>query len=89
MQCLASSLVIPPTPGLEVCRFGHRERCREARKKVAVVLTFGHALRAHEALGCPDSLPGFLEVIHRLLEDGVFVGHDKSIRKVAGDAPIR
>jgi hypothetical protein len=29
---------------------------------------------------CPDALAGFLEVVHRLFEDGVFVGHDKSIR---------
>src|SRR5918993_4039746 len=61
-------------------RFGHGERRRKARKKVAVVLAFGHALRAHEALGRPDALPGFLEVVHRLFEDGVFVSHDKSIR---------
>jgi hypothetical protein len=45
-----------------------------------VVLAIGHTLRAHEALGRPDALPGFLEVIHRLFEDGVFVGHDQSIR---------
>jgi hypothetical protein len=45
-----------------------------------VVLAIGHALRAHEALGCPDALPGFLEVVHRLFEEGVFVGHDKRIR---------
>jgi hypothetical protein len=45
-----------------------------------VVLAIGHPLRAHEALSRPDALPGFLEVIHRLLEDGVFVGHDRSIR---------
>jgi hypothetical protein len=25
-------------------------------------------------------LPGFLEVLHRLFEDGVFIGHDRSIR---------
>jgi hypothetical protein len=30
-------------------------------------------------LGCPDALPGFLEVVHRLFEDGVFVGHGLSI----------
>ena len=47
--------------------------------KVTVVLAIGHALRAHEALGCPDTLPGFLEVVHRLFEDGLFVGHDWSI----------
>ena len=46
-----------------------------AREKVTVVLAIGHALRAHEALGRPDALPGFLEVVHRLFEDGVFVGH--------------
>ena len=39
-----------------------------------MVLAFGHALRAHEALGRPHALPGFLEVVHRLFEDGVFVG---------------
>jgi hypothetical protein len=45
-----------------------------------VVLAIGHALRAHEALGRPYALSGFLEVIHRLIKDGVFVGHDQSIR---------
>jgi hypothetical protein len=45
-----------------------------------VVLTIGHALRAHEALSRPDALPGFLEVVHRLVKDGVFVGHERSIR---------
>jgi hypothetical protein len=45
-----------------------------------VVLAFGHALRAHEALSRPDALPSFLEVIHRLFENGVFVSHDPSIR---------
>ena len=45
-----------------------------------MVLTFRHALSAHEALGRPDALSGFLEVVHRLFEDGVFVGHDRSIR---------
>jgi hypothetical protein len=45
-----------------------------------VVLTIGYALRAHEALSRSDALPGFLEVIHCLFEDGVFVGHDRSIR---------
>jgi hypothetical protein len=45
-----------------------------------VVLAIGHTLGAHEALGRPDTLPGFLEVVHRLFEDGVFVGHDRSIR---------
>ena len=48
--------------------------------KVAVVLAFGHTLRAHEALGRPYTLSGFLEVVHRLFKDGVFVGHDQSIR---------
>jgi hypothetical protein len=45
-----------------------------------VVLAISHTLRAHQALGCPDTLPGFLEVVHRLFEDGVFVGHTPSIR---------
>ena len=45
-----------------------------------MVLAISHALRAHEALSRPDALPGFLEVVHRLFEDGVFVGHDQSIR---------
>jgi hypothetical protein len=45
-----------------------------------MVLAFGHTLRAHEALSRPDALPSFLEVVHRLFEDGVFVGHDRSIR---------
>ena len=67
-------------PGLEVCGFCHGERRREAREEVAVVLAIGHALRAHEALGRPDALPGFPEVIHRLVKYGVFVGHDQSIR---------
>jgi hypothetical protein len=44
-----------------------------------VVLGIGHALRAHEALSCPDALPGFLEVVHRLFEDGVFVSHDREV----------
>jgi hypothetical protein len=73
-------LKIPPTPGLEVCRFGHGERRRKARKKVTVVLAIGHALRAHEALSRPNALSGFLEVIHRLFESGIVVGHDRSIR---------
>jgi hypothetical protein len=38
-----------------------------------VVLATSHTLRAHEALGCPDALPD-------LIEDGLFVGHDKSIQ---------
>ena len=45
-----------------------------------MVLAIGHVLRAYEALGRPDALSGFLEVIHRLFEDGVFVGHGQSIR---------
>ena len=45
-----------------------------------MVLAIGHALRAHEALGRPDALPGFLEVVHRFFEYGVFAGHDLSIR---------
>jgi hypothetical protein len=44
-----------------------------------VVLAIGHALRVHEALSLSDALSGFLEVVHRLFEYGVFVGHDKSI----------
>jgi hypothetical protein len=44
-----------------------------------VVLAIGHALRTHEALGSPDALAGFLEVVHSLFEDGVFFGHDRSI----------
>ena len=40
-----------------------------------MVLSIGHALRAHEALGRPDALSGFLEVVHRLFENGVFVGY--------------
>jgi hypothetical protein len=39
-----------------------------------------HALRADKGLSRPDTLPGFLEVLHRLFEDGVFVGHEMSIR---------
>ena len=45
-----------------------------------MVLAIGHALRAHEALGRPYALSGFLEVVHRLFEDGVFVGHNRNIR---------
>ena len=73
-------LRIPATPGLKVCGFCHDEHRREAREEVTVVLAIGHALRAHEALGRPDTLSGFLEVVHRLFEDGVFVGHARSIR---------
>jgi hypothetical protein len=67
-------------PALVEVALGHGERRREAREEVAVVLAFGHTLRAHEALGSPYALPGFPEVIHRLFEDGVFVGYDQSIR---------
>jgi hypothetical protein len=45
-----------------------------------MVLTIGHTLRAHEALGRPDALPGFLEVVQRFFDHGIFVGHDRSIR---------
>jgi hypothetical protein len=45
-----------------------------------VVLAIGYTLRAHEALSRPDALAGFLEVVHRLIKDGVFVGHERSIR---------
>jgi hypothetical protein len=45
-----------------------------------MVLAFGHTLRAQEALGRPYALSGFLEVVHRLFEDGVFVGHGQRIR---------
>jgi hypothetical protein len=34
------------------------------------------AVRAHEALGRPYALSGFLEVVHRLFENGVFFGHE-------------
>jgi hypothetical protein len=60
--------------------FIHRTSGQRNFEKVAVVLAIGHALRAYEALGCPDALPGFLEVLHSLLEDSVFVGHKRSIR---------
>jgi hypothetical protein len=43
-------LEMPTAPGLEVRRFCHGECCREPRKKVAMVLAFGHPLWAHEAL---------------------------------------
>src|SRR5215216_867157 len=71
---------IPPTPHFEVCGFCHGERRREPRNEVAVVLAIGHTLRTHQALGRPDALSGFLEVLHSLVKDGVFVGHDGSIR---------
>ena len=77
---VGTELEISPPPGLKVCCFGHGERRRKARKEVAVVLAIGHALRAHEALGRPYALPGFLEVVHRLFEDGAFVGQKQSIR---------
>jgi hypothetical protein len=76
----AIQLEISPPPGLKVCGFCHGERGGEARKKFTVVLAIGHALGAHEALSRPDALSGFLEVVYRLFEDGVFVGHDRSIR---------
>jgi hypothetical protein len=54
-----------------------------------MVLAFGHALGAYEALGRPYALPGFLEVLHSLFEDGVFVSHDESIRTAtSSDPPI-
>jgi hypothetical protein len=80
VECLSGWSEISPTPGLKVCSFGHAECRGVTRKKVAVILAFGHALRAHQALSRPDALPGFLQVIHRFFEDGVFVGHDQSIR---------
>jgi hypothetical protein len=46
-----------------------------------MVLAIGHALRSHEALSRPYALPGFLEIVHSLVKDGVFVGHDQSIRE--------
>jgi hypothetical protein len=45
MECFAGQLEIPPTPSLEVCRFGHGERGREAREEVAVVLACPVLLR--------------------------------------------
>jgi hypothetical protein len=69
-------LKIPPAPGLKVCSFCHGERRRKARKKIAVGLAIGHTMRTHQALSRPYALSGFLEVIHRLFEDGVFVGHE-------------
>jgi hypothetical protein len=77
---VGTELEIPPTPSLKVRCFGHGERRRKTRKKVAVVLAIGHALRAHEALCRPYTLPSFLEVVHRLFEYGVFVGYGQSIR---------
>jgi hypothetical protein len=56
VECLPDYLEIPPTPSLEVCGFGHGERRREAREKVAVVLAVGHTIRAHQALSRPDAL---------------------------------
>ena len=52
-----------------------------------MVLVISHALRAHEALSGPDALPSLLEVIHRLFEDGVFVGQKRSIRTSASFTP--
>jgi hypothetical protein len=51
-----------------------------------VVLAIGHALRAHEALSRSDALAGLPEVVHRPFENGVFVGHDGSIRAPGGRA---
>jgi hypothetical protein len=45
-----------------------------------MVLAFGHALIAYQGDPEPDALSGFLEVVHRLFENGVFVGHVRSIR---------
>jgi hypothetical protein len=73
-------LKIPPAPGLQVRCFCYGERRRKAREEVTIVLAFGYALRAHEALGRPDALPGFLQVVHRLFEDAVILSHDRSIR---------
>ena len=53
-----------------------------------MVLAFGHTLRAPETLGCPDALASFLEVVHRLYENGRFVGHHRSIRTVSSDHSI-
>jgi hypothetical protein len=44
------------------------------------VCCFGHALRTHEAQSRPYGLTGFLEVVHRFFENGVFVGHECSMR---------
>jgi hypothetical protein len=73
---VGTELEITPTPGLKARSFCHGERRKESCKKVAVIFAFGHTLRAHEALGRPNTLPGFLEVLHRLFEYGVFVGHE-------------
>src|SRR5687768_16816204 len=78
-----SSLEIPAASGLEVRSFCHSKRRRKACKKVAVVLAFRHALRAHESLGRPDALPGFLEIVHRLFEEGVFILRPRSIRTLS------
>ena len=54
-----------------------------------MVLAVGHPLRTQKALGRPDALAGFLEVDHRLFEDGIFVGHARSIRiGASSDYPI-
>jgi hypothetical protein len=45
-----------------------------------VVLAICHTLRAHETLSRTYALSGFIEVVHSLFENGVFVGHDQSIR---------
>ena len=77
---MGTELEIPPTPSFEVCGFGHGERRRETREEVAVVLAIDHTLLTHEALGRPYALSRFLEVVHRLVKDSAFVGHEKSIR---------
>jgi hypothetical protein len=41
----------------------------------------------HVAVSRPDALPGFPEVVHRLFEDGVFVGHERSIRPGIARSP--
>jgi hypothetical protein len=86
---VGTELEIPPAPALQVCSFCHGERRREAHEEVAVILTVRQTLRAHQALSRPDSLSGFLEVVDSLFENGVFIDHDQSIRKVAGNALIR
>jgi hypothetical protein len=45
-----------------------------------VVFAISHPLRAQKALSRTNALPGFFEVLHSLFENGVFVGHDHSIR---------
>jgi hypothetical protein len=43
---VGTELEISPTPGLDVCRFGHAKRRGKAREEVAVVLAIGYALKA-------------------------------------------